>query len=98
MKTLAAAIFAIALTNAQAATLQDTATRCVLDGVNQNLNAVRAPSNFNALGMGEISWSDVNEALYCPHIIDRANAEVARQATDAKARFQADLMRYSTPQ
>lgn len=96
---LASAMLALStLTNAHADTLKGVAARCILDSVSPdapNASAVQPP--YHPLGgpVGwEVSWSNVEEALYCPNIIDRSYAEAARQEEEAKARFRDDLRRY----
>lgn len=103
MKTiLAAAILALSsLANAQAETLQGIAARCILDSVSPdapNASAVRPPYHPAGGPVGwEVSWSDIEEAFYCPNIVDRANAEAARRAAEEKSRFDDDLRRYGEP-
>jgi hypothetical protein len=101
MKTILLASLMLALSapiNARADTLQGIAARCVLDGISPdapNASAVSAPYHLSdRWGAGTIAWSYVEEALYCPNTIDRADSESAHWAEEAKARFDADLRRY----
>jgi hypothetical protein len=96
MKTiLAAAVLSLSALTARAGTLQETDAACLLHGIfGPN------PVEYEVYGVGpmKLSWKDLDEATYCPYVIERTNEYDKRALAEQEAQRRTDLRRYGASQ